>query len=64
MNHDYAHCFDFTNDCPKDCFRAQLARDLLKYGKLAPYAINFPVSYMHFKGTDECPRKDGDADGA
>ena len=20
MNHDYAHCADFTDDCPKDCF--------------------------------------------
>ena len=62
MNHDYAHCADFKDDCPKKCFRAQLVRDLQRYGKLAPYAINFPVSWMHLKGTDECKRGDKDAD--
>ena len=59
MNHDYAHCINCRPDCPSGCFRAQLSRDLLRYGKLAPYAINFPVSYMHFRGTDECPRGGG-----
>ena len=39
MNHDYAHCADFKDDCPKKCFRAKLVRDLQKYGKLAPYGI-------------------------
>ena len=58
MNHDYAHCADFTDGCPKKCFRAQLVRDLQKYGKLAPYGINFPISWAHFKGTDECKRKE------
>ena len=45
MNHDYAHCIDFTKDCPKDCFRAQLVRDL-KPGLI--------VSFMSLKDTDEC----------
>ena len=45
MNHDYAHCIDYTKDCPKDCFRAQLTSDL-KPGDI--------VSFMSFKHTDEC----------
>lgn len=50
MDHDYAHCADFKDDCPKRCFRAQLVRDL-KPGDV--------VSWMHFKGTEEC-RKGAD----
>ena len=60
MNHDYAHCLDFREDCPKKCFRAQLVRDLKRYGKLYPYAVNTPVSWLHFAGTEECLRKDGE----
>ena len=56
MNHDYAHCFDFRDDCPKKCFRAELVRDLSKYE-------NPVVSWMHFEGTEECMRKDGDGNG-
>lgn len=57
MNHDMAHCADYTEDCPKGCFRAQLVRDLQSYGKLAPYGINFPISWMSFKNTEECKLK-------
>lgn len=46
MNHDYTHCSDYTKDCPKDCFRAQLCRDL------KPWTF---VSFAPFKGTEECP---------
>lgn len=46
MNHDYAHCADFTEKCPKSCFRAQLVRDL---------KAGVPVSFMHLKDTSECP---------
>ena len=55
MNHDYAHCSDYTPDCPKDCFRAQLARDL----KNIPiwYRV-YRVSWMHFKGTEECKKEE------
>ena len=46
MNHDYTQCIDFTDDCPKDCFRAQLMRDFeLNWKKY----INIPISYAHFK---------------
>lgn len=53
MNHDYAHCMDYSPDCPKDCFRAKLARDLVEH----------PIwwrglSYTHFKGTEECKKKE------
>lgn len=51
MNHDYAHCADYDKDCPKECFRGQLARDL--QGR--PYFL--PVSWMHLKGTEECERR-------
>lgn len=51
MNHDYAHCLDFTKDCPKSCFRAELVRDLEKHPGPGP------VGWMHLKGV-ECPKKD------
>lgn len=50
MNHDYAHCADFQKDCPKDCFRAQLVRDLDDNGTLKGAWI----SWMNFRKTDEC----------
>ena len=54
MNHDYAHCSDYRKDCPKECFRAQLAREAI--------AKRLPLtSWSHFKNTDECPKtKDRD----
>jgi len=52
MDHDYAHCGDFTEECPKECFRAQLVRDL----KNMPYG--YCVTWMDLKGTEpECPYK-------
>ena len=57
MNHDYAHCLDFCDDCPKECFRAKLVREMWMYGNLAPYVFNRPISWMHLKGTEECKRK-------
>lgn len=53
MNHDYAHCADYRKDCPKDCFRAQLVRDLKQRTDL----IWLRVSWIHFKGTDECRKE-------
>ena len=50
MNHDYAHCADFKDSCPEDCFRAQLVRDLQRYGDMK----GFPVSWMHLEGTEAC----------
>lgn len=46
MSHDYTHCLDFTDDCPSECFRAQLARDLENI------PIWYRVSWMHFKGNE------------
>ena len=55
MNHDYAHCMDYKDDCPTECFRARLTKDLRNRTNL-PWK---PYSWMHFKGTDECKREDG-----
>lgn len=52
MNHDYAHCADFTEKCPKSCFRAQLVRDLKQN---AMQYIGVPMSYMFMRGTTMCP---------
>lgn len=48
MNHDATHCFDWTPECPVDCYRAQLTKDLKE--------INYPLptSWAFFKGTDTC----------
>ena len=51
MNHEYAHCMDYTEDCPKECFRGQLVRDL----------DGVPISrvqWVSFKGTEECKKKE------
>ena len=47
MNHDYAHCWDCTDKCPNDCFRAQLTRDLKNYPGM-------PVTFSSFYGTGDC----------
>lgn len=48
MNHDYAHCMDYVQGvCPLSCFHAELTDDYQKH-------CNYPVSWMHFKGTKEC----------
>lgn len=49
MNHDYAHCADYQPDCPKECFRGQLVRDLSRHPQ-------YRVSWMHFEGTEECKK--------
>lgn len=51
MNHDYAHCADYTDTCPKKCFRGELVRDLNR----RPYP--FPISWMHLEGTEECMKE-------
>ena len=50
MNHDYAHCADYRDDCPEECFRAQLTRDLKGHAYIATFAS--------FYGTEECLRND------
>ena len=51
MNHDYAHCLDYTKDCPKDCFRAELQRDIEQNRS---EFIGVPLTYSHFRDTEEC----------
>ena len=51
MNHDYAHCLDFTKDCPKECFRAELSRDLKRIGG----GKDMWLSWMSFRETGCCP---------
>lgn len=49
MNHEYVHCSDCTDDCPEDCFRAQLTRDLEKIND-----YNLWITWAHLKGIGEC----------
>lgn len=50
MNHDAMHCGDYCEECPKDCYRAQLTEELKR--------INYPwpVSWGMLRGTDLCPK--------
>ena len=48
MNHDATHCADWTPECPKLCYRAELTRELNRI------CYVLPVSWSHFKGTKEC----------
>ena len=57
MNHDYSHCSDYNKDCPRECFRGQLVRDLNRH----PMLKN--ISFISFKGTDECKLKEVVEDG-
>ena len=52
MNHDATHCADYTTACPKSCYRAELTADLRKRIDL----LWLPMSFAHFKGTEECPK--------
>lgn len=52
MNHDCSHCLDFNDSCPKKCFRAELVRDLRSRKDM----VGVPISWTHYKGTDECPK--------
>ena len=52
MNHDATHCSDYTQHCPKSCYRAQLTADLMKRSvELA----GIPMSWSRFGETDSCP---------
>lgn len=48
MNHDYAHCADYNEKCPKNCFRGALVRDLVN---MPDY---LPITFSNFKGTQYC----------
>lgn len=53
LNHDYTHCLDWTEDCPKGCLRAELTADLQK-PDVASKLVGIPLSWSHYKGTAEC----------
>ena len=54
MNHDFTHCMDYRKSyCPKDCFRAQLTKDLMDR-KAKGDLLGIPMSFAHFKDCDEC----------
>lgn len=57
MNHDYAHCLDFKPDCPKECFRAQLTKELMEHPNIVPHGIS---TWSSFRGTEDCIRKEDD----
>ena len=57
MNHDYTHCFDYDETCPKTCFRAELTEE---FEKRREEFVGIPLSFSHLKGTDECERKRGE----
>ena len=50
MNHDYCHCLDYDETCPKQCFRSQLMEDLKGRKDLN----GVPLTYSHLKGTSSC----------
>ena len=54
MNHDYAHCLDYTENCPKDCFRAELQRDIKENRSVF---IGVPLAYSHLGSTVECLKR-------
>lgn len=56
MNHDASHCLDYKiNKCPKSCYRAQLTQELRERTDLD---FRIPFSWVHFKQTKECPRRE------
>lgn len=57
MNHDYTHCLDYLATCPKECFRAELERDLIDHPGL--YG-GLWLSYAHLRETSECKLRSKD----
>ena len=56
MNHDYAHCLDYSPDCPKECFRGKLIRDLRNNNTSNLSGVQ--LTWSHLKGTEECKKKE------
>lgn len=58
MNHDATHCADYSEKCPKSCYRAELTAELMKRRGELHY---LPISWCHYLGTRECMyRRDKD----
>ena len=53
MRHDYVHCLDYRDSCPRSCFRGKLVREVRQYGEYARSAFGHIV-WGHLKGTEEC----------
>lgn len=52
MNHDNAHCLDYTSECPTTCYRAKLTQELKDNPSIARF-----VSWMHLLGTEDCRKR-------
>ena len=50
MNHDYTHCDNVTDDCPRDCFYKQLDEDLRTRTDLDWLPISFGKIDCAYKG--------------
>lgn len=58
MNHDVAHCLDYSSKyCPSSCPKAQLEKDLKEH---PARFIGMEFDYMNFIRTAICQRKDKD----
>lgn len=55
MNHDAAHCYEHTDQCPETCYRARLTSELKELRRKGAYQL--PTSWVHFGETDNCPLK-------
>lgn len=51
MNHDRVHCANYSDDCPKGCFRGELVRDLKRKYK---DRWDSNASFADLEGTDGC----------
>ena len=51
MNHDRVHCANYSDDCPKGCFRGELVRDLKRMHK---DRWDSSASFADLEGTDGC----------
>ena len=58
MNHDCTHCLDWNENCPKECYRAQVTADLNNPNARARL-LGIPLSWAGFAGTPECKRWGG-----
>ena len=51
MNHDRVHCANYSDDCPKGCFRGELVRDLKRMHK---DRWDSSASFADLEGTEGC----------
>lgn len=56
-NHeDLCHCFDYTDDCPKNCFRAKITKE---FKENEDKFIGIPMTWSNFGGTSMCKKQAG-----